>query len=133
MQAEARTTGALEHHQLVPQGQYFGLQGRSRSNRVAQTHEQGKEERPHGEAYPPTAVTSTPRTRTEYLVGTGKRRHRVHPQRLCGDGRERTVLGLLARDEYQWATTAFLARGARFNPTAFQAVSFQPPRRVDGG
>jgi phosphohistidine phosphatase len=26
-----------------------------------------------------------------------------------------------------------LARGARFNPTAFQAVSFQPPTRVNGG
>jgi hypothetical protein len=63
VQAEARTTGALEHQQLVPQGQHFGLQGRSRSNRVSQTHEQGQEERAHGgEAYPPTAVTSTART-----------------------------------------------------------------------
>jgi hypothetical protein len=49
-----------------------------------------------------------------------------------GDGHEGHE-ELATKDTKITKITEGLARGARFNPTAFQAVSFQPPCRVNGG
>ena len=65
-------SGALQHVQLMPQGEEFQLERDSRMRRRAECRQQRAEHRSHGPVgYPVQAATSTAATRTNFSVGTG--------------------------------------------------------------
>src|SRR5258706_8145178 len=71
-QPQPMRTRSFEHTELVPEGEDFELQNRSRAGTISKRDQQRHEDRHRSGGYSPPAVTAMVPTRMTFPVGTAR-------------------------------------------------------------
>jgi hypothetical protein len=107
---DSRRSGALQHVQLVPQGQDFKVERRARTRQGSEGQQERVQHGDHGrEAYPPPPATSTAATRTEFSV-------RKTSSRWPRSAKVSAQTTTISNSSMRWIVAGV---GAKFNSDAF--------------